>query len=117
MSEAIKAEVASSGKDGVPVEDPPSKDDEAAMMPSFVVRALEENELTGLSSKEYVAALEEYGYNEVVVEEEPIWMQILSRYLGVVPLFIITTAVLSAAIETTCTEGANPYVRVHDCCV
>jgi magnesium-transporting ATPase (P-type) len=58
----------------------------------------------GLSTKEYEAAIEEHGFNEVVVKEPPIWLQILSKFLGIVPLFITLTAVLSAAIESTCLD-------------
>ena len=61
----------------------------------------------GLSDSEYETALEEHGYNEVVVKEKPVWMQIASRYLGIVPLFITTTAVLSAAIESSCFVDPN----------
>ena len=65
------------------------------------------NQPVGLTDQEAQEALEKYGYNEVIVEEQPIILQILSRYLGIVPLFIATTAVLSAAIFSDCSEDAN----------
>ena len=57
----------------------------------------------GLTTAEMEAARGKYGFNEVVVEEQPLVLQILSRYLGIVPLFMTTTAVLSAAIFSDCT--------------
>jgi len=59
---------------------------------------------TGLTTVEAQKSLEEHGYNEVVVKEQPVLLQILSRYLGIVPLFMTTTAVLSAAIFSTCDD-------------
>jgi hypothetical protein len=62
-------------------------------------------ELKGLSLAEAEASLAKFGYNEVVIKEAPIILQILSRYLGIVPLFVTLTAVLSAAILSTCTDN------------
>jgi hypothetical protein len=66
--------------------------------------AILDDELVGLTEKEAAAALEKHGYNEVVVKERPVILQILSRYLGIVPLFMATTAVLSAAIFSDCSD-------------
>ena len=63
-----------------------------------------EHHATGLTTVEAQKSLEEHGYNEVVVKEQPVLLQILSRYLGIVPLFMTTTAVLSAAIFSTCDD-------------
>ena len=68
---------------------------------SLVTGILEQEE-HGLSSKEVHEARIEHGFNEVTVEEQPLLLQILSRYLGIVPLFMTTTAVLSAAIVSNC---------------
>jgi hypothetical protein len=62
-------------------------------------------ELNGLSSQEHEASLAKFGYNEVVVKEAPIYLQILSRYLGIVPLFVTLTAVLSVAIVSRCSDN------------
>jgi hypothetical protein len=64
-------------------------------------------ELHGLSLAQAEASLAKFGYNEVVVKEAPILLQILSRYLGIVPLFVTSTAVLSVAIISNCTEDPN----------
>lgn len=65
----------------------------------------------GLSTDALDAARQKYGFNEVVVKEQPVYLQILSRYLGIVPLFMLTTAILSAAIFTDCTENPE-YVNL-----
>ncbi|CAB9501796.1 Plasma membrane ATPase 2 (Fragment) [Seminavis robusta] len=61
----------------------------------------------GLTDEEAQESLAKHGFNEVVINEQPIILQILSRYLGIVPLFITTTAVLSAAIWSDCTQDPN----------
>ena len=61
----------------------------------------------GLTDQEAQDSLDKHGYNEVLVKEQPVILQILSRYLGIVPLFIATTAVLSAAIFSDCTQDPN----------
>jgi hypothetical protein len=71
---------------------------------------LEDGEPVGLTSDEAAQALATHGYNEVVIKEQPIILQILSRYLGIVPLFMTTTAVLSAAIFSDCSDDPK-YVR------
>jgi len=83
----------------------------ADFVPSFVARALlavDDNDgLNGLSSKAYDEALAEHGYNEVIVKEKPVWLQFLSRYFGIVPLFITVAAVVSAAVETQCKQNTS----------
>ena len=74
-----------------------SFDDE---VPAFVLEQIRNP--CGLS--DYEKRLAEFGYNEVKVKEKPVWMQIASRFLGIVPLFITTTAILSAAIKSNCDE-------------
>lgn len=69
------------------------------------VEAAMGGELKGLSLAEHEASLAKFGYNEVVVKEAPIYLQILSRYLGIVPLFVTLTAVLSAAIVSNCSDN------------
>jgi hypothetical protein len=69
------------------------------------VEAAMGGELKGLSLAEAEASLAKFGYNEVVVKETPIILQILSRYLGIVPLFVTLTAVLSAAIFSKCPDN------------
>lgn len=53
-------------------------------------------------SKQYEEALARYGYNEVKMDEQPWYLVLLSKYLGIVPLFIMITAALSAAIVSNC---------------
>lgn len=77
-------------------------------LPAFVTTILNSGtEALGLSSVQYEAALGQHGYNEVVTTEKPVWQQIASRFLGIVPLFISTTALLSAAIESECEVTYN----------
>ena len=65
---------------------------------------IESKEPRGLTGPEAEKALAKHGHNEVVVKESPILLQILSRYLGMVPLFVTLTAVLSAAIFSKCID-------------
>ena len=83
--------------------------------PSAVEEQLASGEPMGLSTKEYNEALELHGYNEVKVKDDPLWWQLVSRYLGIVPLFITTTAALSAAIETECADEDSFELLVEDC--
>jgi hypothetical protein len=71
----------------------------------FQVETAMGGELKGLSLEQAEASLAKFGYNEVVVKEAPILLQILSRYLGIVPLFVTLTAVLSVAIFSNCTDN------------
>ena len=61
-----------------------------------------EGEPEGLTTAEYETELTKHGYNEVKTKEPSIFVQLLSRYVGIVPLFIATTATLSAAIDSEC---------------
>ena len=92
-----------------------SKRSSGGVSSSVASQLLAEGEPVGLSTKEYEAALAKHGYNEVIVKEQPVYLQILSRYLGIVPLFITTTAVLSAAIESGCSDQDDLYVRYTSC--
>jgi hypothetical protein len=81
-------------------------DDEASVtkedLPAYLLQDFEAAE--GLTTEAYQKRLAEHGPNEVKIVEKPVWWQIASRFLGLVPLFITTTAVLSAAIESQCSE-------------
>jgi len=80
------------------------RSEKSASSSAIASQLLAEGEPHGLSTKTYEATLAQHGYNEVIVKEQPVYLQILSRYLGIVPLFIPTTAVLSAAIESGCNQ-------------
>jgi hypothetical protein len=71
----------------------------------FVESVLKDGEPTGLTNQGATDALAKHGYNEVVVKEQPVILQIMSRYLGIVPLFMTTTAVLSAAVFSECSDN------------
>ena len=58
----------------------------------------------GLSSEVAAQALQEDGPNEVKTRVTPEWWKIVSRYLGIVPLILIITAILSAAVPENCTQ-------------
>ena len=83
-------------------------------LPSSKLPGIVNGEPVGLTAKEAEDSLAEHGFNEVVVKEQPILLQILSRYLGIVPLFIATTAVLSAAIFSDCAED-HPNFEPCEC--
>jgi hypothetical protein len=85
---------------------PTTKDPLKVVLPGL----REDGEPVGLTGDEAAQALAKHGYNEVVIKEQPIILQILSRYLGIVPLFMTTTAVLSAAIFSDCSDDPE-YVR------
>mmetsp|Transcript_17491 Transcript_17491/g.29674 ORF Transcript_17491/g.29674 Transcript_17491/m.29674 type:complete len:99 (+) Transcript_17491:88-384(+) len=84
-----------------------NKEEGEGISPSVrsLVKGILQNEQHGLTSKQVEEARAEYGFNEVAVKEPPLLLQILSRYLGIVPLFMTTTAVLSAAIFSNCANG------------
>ncbi len=54
--------------------------------------------LQGLTSKEVLAARENYGYNELAEREEPAWRRLLKRFWGPIPWMIEVAAILSASI-------------------
>ena len=84
-----------------------------------VLSKIEISEYEGLSNAEVEAMRSKYGFDEVVIKEPPVHIQILSRYLGIVPLFITLTAILSDAIFTDCAddEALDPCQcrRLTDC--
>lgn len=82
-----------------------NQETEQVAIASMAAEQLLSDEPEGLTTKEYEQSLAQHGYNEVVTKEPLVILQLLSRYLGIVPLFIMTTAALSAAIESDCTEG------------
>lgn len=53
----------------------------------------------GLSTSEAASRLEEFGANEIVEKEEPVWHRILRRFWGPIPGMIETAAVLSAVVR------------------
>ena len=60
---------------------------------------------TGLTTADAKVRTEKYGRNEVVIEEVPWWHKIIARYLGLIPICMLTVSILSASIVTECTEG------------
>lgn len=62
---------------------------------------------TGLTAAEAEAQLETWGYNEVVPNDDPEWVKIASRYLGLIPLMMLTVSILSASVVTTCESGTE----------
>ena len=90
-----------------------SLDEETISVKRTSVPGLDGGEPVGLTEKEAADAFAKFGPNEVVVKEQPIILQILSRYLGIVPLFMTTAAVLSAAIFSGCSE--DPDLEPCEC--
>lgn len=62
---------------------------------------------TGLTGAEAQANMEKYGANEVVAIEDPEWVKIVSRYLGLIPFLMLVVSLLSACIVTTCDSGTE----------
>ncbi len=54
---------------------------------------------TGLSSREAVDRLRQYGYNEISEKEEPLWHRIFRRFWGPIPWMIEIAAILSALVR------------------
>jgi hypothetical protein len=92
-------------------------DEEASVtkedLPPYLLQDFEAAE--GLTTEADQKRLAEHGPNEVKIVEKPVWWQIASRFLGLVPLFITTTAVLSAAIESQCSEYVYVPPRFGPC--
>jgi H+-transporting ATPase len=53
----------------------------------------------GLSDKEAQARQRQYGCNEIVEKEEPLWHRVLRRFWGPIPWMIELAAALSAAVQ------------------
>ena len=60
----------------------------------------ETNLALGLTSEEVEELALRWGKNDVVVEEDPWWVKLGSKYLGSVPLIMLLVALLSASIVT-----------------
>ena len=58
----------------------------------------ETNLALGLTSEEVEELALRWGKNDVVVEEDPWWLKLGSKYLGSVPLIMLLVALLSASI-------------------
>ena len=58
----------------------------------------ETNLALGLTDEEVDALTQQWGKNEVIVEEDPWWFKLGSKYLGPVPLIMLVVALLSASI-------------------
>lgn len=61
----------------------------------------------GLTTEQADAQLLAWGYNEVVPPEDPEWVKIASRYLGLIPLMMLVVSILSASVVTTCESGTE----------
>jgi H+-transporting ATPase len=64
-----------------------------------VIQELEVEPAQGLTSEQVAARLDEFGYNEIVDREEPLWHRILRRFWGPIPWLIEIAAVLSAVVQ------------------
>lgn len=60
---------------------------------------LEVDTSTGLTREEVERRLGEYGYNEIVEHEEPMWRRIFRRFWGPIPWMIEIAAILSASVK------------------
>ena len=61
----------------------------------------------GLTTQQAAEAMEKYGANEVIAEEDSMFVKIMSRYLGLIPIMMLLVSILSAAVTTTCEEGTE----------
>ena len=61
----------------------------------------------GLTAAEANAAMDEWGANEVIAEEDSMFVKIMSRYLGLIPIMMLLVSILSAAVTTTCEDGTE----------
>ncbi|GMI29748.1 hypothetical protein TeGR_g14678 [Tetraparma gracilis] len=68
------------------------------------------SELVGLTTAEAEASHAEHGFNEVVIPERPLWLNLLLRYLGILPIFMTTTAILNAAVISPCSLRAQGLI-------
>ena len=65
---------------------------------------------TGLTEEEAAQRLEQYGPNEVVAVEDPEWTKIASRFLGLIPMMMLVSALLSATVVTKCVDDDDATV-------
>ena len=56
----------------------------------------------GLTTAEVQSQLAIWGMNEVVTTEDPEWIKVVTRYLGLIPVMMLIVSILSAAIITKC---------------
>ena len=61
----------------------------------------------GLTTEQASEAMEKFGANEVIAEEDSMFVKIMSRYLGLIPIMMLLVSILSAAVTTTCAEGTE----------
>ncbi len=61
--------------------------------------SLSTDQQQGLSRSEAARRLEQYGYNEIEEQEEPLWHRILRRFWGPIPWMIEVAALLSALVQ------------------
>eukprot|EP00921_Rhytidocystis_pertsovi_P025984 GHVQ01041952.1.p1 GENE.GHVQ01041952.1~~GHVQ01041952.1.p1 ORF type:complete len:815 (+),score=69.08 GHVQ01041952.1:163-2607(+) len=64
--------------------------------------------VVGLTTKSVEERRRQYGYNEVIPKEFPEWKKILGRFLGIVPVIMLVTAVLSAAVPSR--DGSRDWL-------
>ncbi|MDR4516502.1 MAG: plasma-membrane proton-efflux P-type ATPase [Nitrosomonas sp.] len=60
---------------------------------------LETNTEQGLSADQTAKRLAQFGYNEIVEKEEPLWHRIFRRFWGPIPWMIELAALLSAIVQ------------------
>jgi H+-transporting ATPase len=60
---------------------------------------LEVEATSGLAQDEVKKRLDQYGFNEIIEKEEPLWHRIFRRFWGPIPWMIETAAILSAVAK------------------
>ena len=83
-----------------PVEEEEGEEEEDGEEEEEEEEYTETNLALGLTSEEVEELALRWGKNDVVVEEDPWWVKLGSKYLGSVPLIMLLVALLSASIVT-----------------
>jgi len=95
-------------------------DEEISKVEAFDDGRTEDEILLGFTTAQAAEKLQQYGYNEVVTPEEPEWMKIVSRFLGIVPVCMLIGAIVSAAVKSGCAEEdavvADPDLEAQCAC-
>jgi H+-transporting ATPase len=74
-------------------------DDYAQQAIEDTLKSLHADVKRGLSDREAANRLAQYGYNEIMEKEEPLWHRIFRRFWGPIPWMIETAAILSAMVR------------------
>jgi hypothetical protein len=94
-----------------PLKSPPSRKAEVSKKIVEMSQAASAMKMTsvhdGLTTEEAAAAMEEFGANEVIAEEDSMFVKIMSRYLGLIPIMMLLVSILSASVTTTCEDGTE----------